>query len=334
MEKVRDYQFDNIKAILIFLVVFAHILSHFGTSEAASILYKIIYSFHMPAFIFISGYFASFNPKKLFSKMFPLYIVFQVIQLVENFLIQWITTGEPSRLTIDIFVPNWTMWYLVALMVYQLLIPVFDTDNRKKQLGFLILALALGFLIGFSTNAGDIFSLTKLIFFLPFFMLGYYERKNGFLRAFGRDYFKKGAKALAVIAGAGMITSFCLLGDHVPKTWLYNFGHYSGPTSMIFRILFWIMALLWIMILLIWVPKRPLGYIETIGKNTLAIYLLHGVALLILEQTPLKPLIRTNMLTLLLTSAIMTLVFSWNGFEKFINKIRLPYSQEQPAKDS
>ncbi len=54
--KERIYQFDNAKAILIFLVVIGHM-----TSDYVSDSYMVrsvtlwIYLFHMPAFIFLSG---------------------------------------------------------------------------------------------------------------------------------------------------------------------------------------------------------------------------------------------------------------------------------------
>ncbi len=332
MEKARDYQLDNIKAVLIFLVVLGHVLSRFGDSQSASILYKIIFSFHMPAFLFVSGYFAKFNPKKLFSTLFPLYILFQLIQIFENFAIQWITTGTRPGLTVDLFPPKWTLWYLIALMLYQLLIPLFDTENRRKQLGLLLAALALGFLIGFFLPSG-LSPLPKLIVFLPFFMLGYYERKNGLLRALGRDRLKITAKILAVIAGVGMIAAFCLWGSHVKNSWMINMGPFTGSTSIIFRILLYVMGFLWILFLLIWVPKRPLGYVKTIGKNTLSIYLLHPLAILILEQTALKAWIGTNLLTLLIAAAVLTLVFSWNGFYRFVKAIRIPYTDKQTVKE-
>ena len=50
----RDYQFDNIRLLLIFFVVFGHLLESFAIG---SLLYRFIYSFHMPVFIFINGYF-------------------------------------------------------------------------------------------------------------------------------------------------------------------------------------------------------------------------------------------------------------------------------------
>ena len=51
----RIFALDNIKGILIILVVFAHILKN--KAEADPIVIGI-YFFHMPAFIFLSGYFS------------------------------------------------------------------------------------------------------------------------------------------------------------------------------------------------------------------------------------------------------------------------------------
>lgn len=52
----RDKSFDGLKYILIFLVI----LGHMNTSDFNALwTTKIIYSFHMPVFIFISGYFSS-----------------------------------------------------------------------------------------------------------------------------------------------------------------------------------------------------------------------------------------------------------------------------------
>ncbi|MGG3906453.1 acyltransferase family protein [Geobacillus stearothermophilus] len=57
--KERDYYFDNAKCALMLLVVFGHFLRPYidGVLWVHS-LYTWIFFFHMPAFIFISGYFA------------------------------------------------------------------------------------------------------------------------------------------------------------------------------------------------------------------------------------------------------------------------------------
>lgn len=59
MATSRDSYFDNAKFLLIFLVVFGHIIrSYIHDNDALLHIYKFIYTFHMPAFILISGYFA------------------------------------------------------------------------------------------------------------------------------------------------------------------------------------------------------------------------------------------------------------------------------------
>ena len=54
----RDAKMDNLKALLIFLVVFGHVMEAvMAHSGAAYALTCIIYSFHMPMFAMVSGYF-------------------------------------------------------------------------------------------------------------------------------------------------------------------------------------------------------------------------------------------------------------------------------------
>jgi fucose 4-O-acetylase-like acetyltransferase len=58
---MRNYKIDNIKAFLIILVVFGHMLELVNMGG----LYRLIYTIHMPVFVFVSGYFAKFNAKKI-----------------------------------------------------------------------------------------------------------------------------------------------------------------------------------------------------------------------------------------------------------------------------
>ena len=62
-EQQREYLFDNYKVLLIILVVIGHFIEPcYGQN---SFLYELkwgIVAFHMPAFIFISGYFSKRIP--------------------------------------------------------------------------------------------------------------------------------------------------------------------------------------------------------------------------------------------------------------------------------
>src|SRR3954454_11961298 len=63
--KSRSKYFDNAKFILIFLVVFGHMISPYKDQDKVLFtLYSVIFLFHMPAFILISGYFAKGYRKK------------------------------------------------------------------------------------------------------------------------------------------------------------------------------------------------------------------------------------------------------------------------------
>ena len=77
MKKERIYLWDNIKFILIFLVVLGHFADfHTATSLNMRRLFFYIYIFHMPLFIFISGLFSkkTINEKK-YKKIFEYLIL-------------------------------------------------------------------------------------------------------------------------------------------------------------------------------------------------------------------------------------------------------------------
>lgn len=58
---MRNYRMDNIKSFLILCVVLGHMLELSGTGG----WYRVIYSFHMPAFIFVSGFLCILIEKEL-----------------------------------------------------------------------------------------------------------------------------------------------------------------------------------------------------------------------------------------------------------------------------
>ncbi|KPC98111.1 Acyltransferase family protein [Geobacillus sp. BCO2] len=91
--KERDYYFDNAKCALMLLVVFGHFLRPYidGVLWVHS-LYTWIFFFHMPAFIFISGYFAKkFHEhgylQKITKKWLIPYVLFQLLYSIYYFFL-------------------------------------------------------------------------------------------------------------------------------------------------------------------------------------------------------------------------------------------------------
>ena len=114
--KYRCYAFDNLKCFLIYCVVFGHMLilvpeDNIKLSLIKDVTYYIIYSFHMPAFIFISGFFSKFSLKKIL-KLIGYYVLFQVIY----YLFEVHILG--NSLKFQLHSPYYVFWYLLTLSCY------------------------------------------------------------------------------------------------------------------------------------------------------------------------------------------------------------------------
>ena len=94
----RHYGYDNMKGILVFLVVFGHFLELCPATLQKNILYLVIYSFHMPAFLFFSGFFAKYHPRRM-GQLAILYGIFQLLyRLFAHFALQSGSALEPGGL--------------------------------------------------------------------------------------------------------------------------------------------------------------------------------------------------------------------------------------------
>ena len=124
MTKERDYFFDNVKAVLMFLVVLGHLLLPIHGESFLVVVKRLIYVFHMPLFVFVSGYFAKtfykngrYNYRKLLY-LGKAYLVFVVaIQLV------YAISGYQAFSQINLFSQSGAPWYLFAMIAWYLTIP-------------------------------------------------------------------------------------------------------------------------------------------------------------------------------------------------------------------
>ena len=124
--KRLDY-IDALKGFAILLVVMGHVLacnySNFREALASNVqgvmLWKIIYSFHMPLFMFCSG-FVFHKSKDFFSTKNTLTLIFRRFK---GLIIPYISMGFISFLLIDRF---FIYWYLYCLFVFYAITVVFE----------------------------------------------------------------------------------------------------------------------------------------------------------------------------------------------------------------
>lgn len=171
MTAVRDSRMDSVKGLLILLVVLGHFLTHNTHPTLVSkICADFIYSFHMPLFVFISGYFSlHFDDKKRFWKgilrIFETYAFFQIIKAVRfKYSLAWF-----------FIMPAPMLWYLFALMLWRII--YYALSNMKccgKHLNMVLLitTLLLSIGVGFIPSVGRILALSRFFVFAPWFVLG------------------------------------------------------------------------------------------------------------------------------------------------------------------
>lgn len=271
---MRNYRFDNIKFILIVLVVLGHLLELLKDSATANSLYRVIYLFHMPAFIFISGYFAKFDPKKILHSLIYPYIILQAVYLPFHYLF---ILGKET-VTLQFTSPYWILWYLMAMALYYLLIPFFQTQDLRRQILTLSAVVIVSLLAGYDSSIGYHMSLSRFFVFLPYFLAGLYFRTSQqriMEKWRSRPQLHAVTYTVAFIGAAYSV--FYILNTKLSSFVLYGSLHYAklnyGPST---RLLLLFFATCWIILLLHAIPNKRISAISLIGKNTFPIFVLHG----------------------------------------------------------
>ena len=179
MSKVRDAWLDNVKAVLITLVIIGHIISPVTKkSDFMLTIYQVIFFFHMPCFIMLSGYFSKrrINEKDYLSIIEKLLIPFFIYNFVSYLLYGF--TGSLERYTEfntdNNFIwlrPIYAFWYIYALIVYNSITIWVNAKKYSKIKSFLLIIL-IGIFVVFLEPI-KYMQISKILAFYPFFYLGY-----------------------------------------------------------------------------------------------------------------------------------------------------------------
>lgn len=262
----RDYKMDNLRLLFIFLVLLGHFMELIK-GDFTSALYKIIYSFHMPAFLFLTGYFARFHRRKIvFGLIYP-YILFQILYRIFDALIY---KGKDT-FTIEFGTPYWLLWYLLVTIFYYLLIPLLNTQNRTSQITIFIASIVLCILAGFDTSIGYYGSLARFFSFLPFFIAGFYIAQSKTILQFP-TWFIFVLGIILVVASHYVITTPEITKNVLYGAYSYEKAQYNAGIKLFLLFL----GFAWIAFLLHVIPRKKIPFISVLGQNTLAIFLLHG----------------------------------------------------------
>ena len=185
----RIKELDSFKGFLIFIVVLGHFLLPLKDSPYPlfSHSFYLIYSFHMPAFVFLSGYFSYSGWKKrgtsfrsLLSYVF-LYLFMQgMLHICDIFFY------GSTRIFPDFWHASSTPWYILALIFWNLaMLPaeLFLRRREGKEITVYVLFLILLFVplsfLEVGRTLKDFLALDRSLSFAPFYYVGFLAKCYG-----------------------------------------------------------------------------------------------------------------------------------------------------------
>ncbi|MEU8518124.1 acyltransferase family protein [Streptomyces sp. NBC_01216] len=268
----RDAYFDNVKYAAIVLVAVGHAWEPLmGGSRTTQALYLVVYTFHMPAFILVSGYFSrSFTgrPDQLRRLITGVLVPYLVFETAYSLYLRW-AGGEPDQ-PLSLTDPFYLTWFLLALFVWRLSAPLWLTLRHPVPVALTVAALA-----SLTPGIGGDLDLQRVLQFLPFFVLGLVLRPHHF-----ELVRRRAVRALApVVALAAFVVAYRVAPD-IRHGWFYRADSAQeigapGWTGPVMTLLLFGCALALTAAFLAWVPRRRTWY-TVLGGGTLCGYLLHG----------------------------------------------------------
>ena len=308
----NNYFIDNVKFILIFLVVFGHLIERYiDTNNTLMGVYIFTYIFHMPLFIFISGFLSKNinKSKKVFLKnlLIP-YIILDVIW----YTLAYFYTGETN---FPLLYPGWTLWFLLSLFFWRVSLKYLVRIKYILPLSFL-----LGLIVGLVSN-GSILSFSRTIVFLPFFLLGYYADMEKLKKVNDKINIW-----IAILGVTLFVTLALFIADNNVIDYKFLYGSYSYSElginiwqGILYRSLLYISSIALSIFVCAIIPSNKTFYTH-LGKSTMYVYVFHIYIVLIIFY--LIPKWDMNIITnwiIIISPLFVTYILSLKVFGKLYN---------------
>lgn len=267
----RSAKWDNLKFVLIFLVVLGHLLYPFrNESESVKGLYFFIYLFHMPLFIFISGLFSkTIIRKKQWRRVFSYLALYLFIRTLDA-AGTWMYRG---KLKLNFLKTNGPDWYALAIFMF-LILTICLKDCRPAVV--MTVAILAGLAAGYIDGLGTLFSAMRACVFYPFFLAGYYADRRQ-LEKWNRPWMGLPAAILLILLAVFFIARGAGYFDfiHILKAKkAYDELNISGFEGLLYRAQQYIAASLIGILVIIAIPAGK-NIFSKIGANTLPVFALH-----------------------------------------------------------
>jgi len=274
----RIYLWDNIKFLLIVLVVVGHFADRFTeVSNTFRSLFLFIYAFHMPLFMFVSGLFHT--DRHILSKC----VYYTSVGFVVKILIALATRCSGGDLFFSLLSDDGIPWFMFALAGYITVTYILRNQNKKYiLLAFVVLAL----FVGYDHSVGDYLYLSRFIVFYPFYLLGNILKSPGIISFKNRYHF-------LWIPSAGIILAWVFLClRHLDSFYIFR-GLFTGRNPFyeglpfegaISRLITYGITLILCIAIVLLAPDREIFVVSEGGKNTLQVFVWHWPIFVLLNR--------------------------------------------------
>lgn len=274
---------DNARFACIVLVVLGHATQRLTyDSDVALALYLLVYAFHMPAFAIISGYFSKAGAPgrrqmaRVITDILLPYLIFETLWTITKFLVEGQANPNPTQ-------PSWTLWFLLALGIFRLVLPYLAL-LRWPLLWTFVISIGVGYL----PNIDSTLSLSRTLGLLFFFTLGWWLREHDVVDRLrllrSRPWWLVVAASVVIAAAAAVAYIYVDVWRDVNlRTWLFYDEGYAALGGEQWwaggiRIALIAVALVLSTAFFVLVPRRATWW-TAFGQYTMYVYLLHSFVL-------------------------------------------------------
>ena len=267
----RDPFLDNAKFLLIVLVVLGHNwVPALDDSRLVKALYMVVYSFHVPAFVLLCGYFSrGFEGRrdqwrKLVTTVLVPYLIFQTAYAAVS---AW---AADKPFTLHFSGPIYVTWFLLALFFWRAATPVLKSLPHPILISVGV-SLATGVTI---VDTG--FALSRTLQLLPWFAIGLFLEQRH-VALLHQRWVRVAAGPVLVVAG---VTAFALAPSFdvrwLDREWSAGALGVSLPVDVVFALGLHVVTAVMIVAALALVPRRR-SWLTALGAFTMYPFLLHGL---------------------------------------------------------
>lgn len=300
-------------------VVVGHFVNQYPDSSFMRSMSIIIYSYHMPLFIFVAGLLQKkWTRERPFRWDKPIYYI--ILGYLLKILIYAIKVAFGQEAVFSLFTDTGIPWYMFAMAAYMVIAYGIRKWNAKACL---LVSVILALLAGYVVEIGSFLYLSRILVFFPFYYAGYLLDSETVL-AFARRRWVRITAVFVILIG--LFVSFYWIDDIFSIIRMFT-GRNAYALIRTFhcgwrqRLLCYGITVAVSLAIISLIPDKRLALAEAVGKNTLQIYFWHRLILYIMMFSGFCDAIREScggywipvylMIAILLTFLLAPDCFGW-----------------------